>query len=644
MDDELDLFLSPYEDGGQALDGLNRESLSQRAGSAGTRPNFRDLSQDANKLSAQSWTVVAPDDDNGDRLVEIIQPLIKHRQEQCRVTVIKMPRLTRKETVDWVEANVVGNKREADIPGYALIVGGFDGVSLGSQQALAKECFTGRIAFDDPQHYESYVQKLIRSDEKRDRAEDLSPTRSLFFCARDGTPATALGNSWLIQPSMKDVEAGKADGSLAVGEILALEDEDPVRAGNLLLDTAAEDQPTFLFSCSHGMGAPRRGWGDDTDKMHKLQGALCLGNGKYIAGSDMVNKPFLPGGMWMFFACFGAGTPDESAYYHWLAQLKETGQYGGRLSSVLKALPRKSSPFLASLPKAVLANGNGPLAVIGHLDLAWSYSFQEFTASSALQKYRRFETLVSEMINGGRAGVAHRKLLDKLRSADEAILLSNDEAARARQSGEEPVDDRVAMSNKWMLRQDVDGYVLLGDPAARLAVSGRSDAGTEEAWSREEVAIYSEPGRRKVETKADVAGASAHGLDFGLFGGKDKDNDNDKEPGFFARLAGQITDTLSKLLTDAATLEVRTYRRDSGEGAPVDGDALIRDPDTRLIGYTRIKLDGDIDSCRIIPDEGDDADERELWAMHLDMVKHAQKNRNKTLKILLSLFPGGRGL
>jgi hypothetical protein len=92
----------------------------------------------------------------------------------------------------------------------------------------------------------------------------------------------------------------------------------------------------------------------------------------------MQEKPFLPGGIWFAVACFGAGTPAKSAFYSWLRQLREAGQYKESVERVLESLPRDGEkPFLAALPKAALQNPNGPLAFFGHLDLAWSYAFTD---------------------------------------------------------------------------------------------------------------------------------------------------------------------------------------------------------------------------------------------------------------------------
>jgi hypothetical protein len=138
---------------------------------------------------------------------------------------------------------------------------------------------------------------------------------------------------------------------------------------------------------------------------------------------------------------------------------------------VLRSLPGPGDrPFIASLPQSALANPDGPIAFIGHVDLAWSYSFQELDASTGpTNRLRRFLSVLSYALRRDRVGVAFRELVSCAIAADtELLALYSRQAALGAEM--EPAH-RTRLGHLWMLRQDLMGYLLLGDPAARLPIT-----------------------------------------------------------------------------------------------------------------------------------------------------------------------------
>ena len=74
-----------------------------------------------------------------------------------------------------------------------------------------------------------------------------------------------------------------------------------------------------------------------------------------LAAQDVASAPFLPGGLWIYFACFGAGTPRTSAYHHWLDMLAQHGMADlGPVSATLRGLDQGGG-FVSGLAKAALA-------------------------------------------------------------------------------------------------------------------------------------------------------------------------------------------------------------------------------------------------------------------------------------------------
>src|SRR5207253_1159717 len=107
---------------------------------------------------------------------------------------------------------------------------------------------------------------------------------------------------------------------------------------------AAAGKKAVLFSVTHGAGAPAAGWATDTDQ-RALQGALRLSAVEQLAARHVAAGPFLPGGLWLLFACFGAATPAESAYHQWLVDVAARGLLSeAKLKEVVASLPASGKP------------------------------------------------------------------------------------------------------------------------------------------------------------------------------------------------------------------------------------------------------------------------------------------------------------
>ncbi|WP_428261638.1 hypothetical protein, partial [Haliangium sp.] len=473
----FELFLSPAEDGGQTLPGgLGLHTLRETGAvpdddeDDSSRKSHIDPGGEPDSLHDQGWAVVVPRGEDGDRLLALTAPLLRKRaQEQGleKVGIYRVPStLSTSQAVQWLDRVLVGNRTLAEIPGYVCILGGPTQVSFELQQVLSTGFCAGRIAFDQDEHYEAYVDKLLRWEQAPRDASG----RAIFFTARDGTSATEIGHRRFMQPTIEDVRNDGARGRYALDDILDLAGDDPVATADELLAAAAREQPSFLMTCSHGMGAPRSGW-DSPERRRALQGALCLGEGRHIAADDLARAHFLPGGLWFFFACYGLGTPARSAYHAWLRRLHAMGELGSDPDVVLRSLPQDGEPpFLAALPKAALANPNGPLAVVGHLDLAWTYSFQDVEKMTGSERHRRYQGLLDLALRGKPMGLAFGDLRRARNLVKTDLTVASDRVVQAQEAGEEAPDESIRMGHRWMLHHDLDGYLLLGDPAARLPV------------------------------------------------------------------------------------------------------------------------------------------------------------------------------
>lgn len=495
---DLELLLARLDNGKPALSsGLPLKAL-YGAGPLGHDPlppsHLYDDGADADSLPAQRWALIVPEGPEGKRLLSLIEPLRKVRQQEqgdAKVKVYEAPsQMTVEDAREWVKTKLWGEPIiDKELPRYLLILGDLHQVPLVLQQAIPSNHYVGRLAFPDDAGYEAYVAKVLRW---RSQPSPVAKARSLFFSSQDGSVPITIGYRQLITPAIEGCKEGQLYGNFPEHE-LAVVNNPLGGGGNQLLEAAAAARPTVLFSLSHGLGGPRGGW-TAWEKQRLMQGALCLGDGQRLFAEDLKGKSFLPGGIWLYFACFGAGTPAESEYYHWFAKLKEVGQYSSDLDVVLSSLPRKGEkPFIAALPQTVLANPEGPLAVIGHVDLAWTYGFQdEYTRPHP----SRFIRALRYLVRGNRVGLGIGALSNAMAQAsvDLAMISSRmmaDELRRQKSgaSGGRNESDLAQLASLSLVRQDLAQYVLLGDPAVQLPLAPAPVAPRLPAVSREELVL-----------------------------------------------------------------------------------------------------------------------------------------------------------
>jgi len=174
----------------------------------------------------------------------------------------------------------------------------------------------------------------------------------------------------------------------------------------------------------------------------------------YFACNDVSGDAKLAGLIAFFFACYGGGTPQFDDFAH----LKD-----GSKPDVVAPYP-----FVAALPKRLLGHPKGgALAVIAHVERAWTYSFLWERAG---QQLAVFESAITELLNGRRVGSAMEYFGARYAelSSDLTEELKDRKARRARPESETVAEDE-ALAGMWTANNDARSYVVLGDPAVRLA-------------------------------------------------------------------------------------------------------------------------------------------------------------------------------
>lgn len=419
---------------------------------------------DPNDLFLQRWGILAPAGPRGDRLLALVEPLIRRRREQQRGEPPKVfrvpPKLSQSEAARW-KKEVFRPQRDLDVelPRYQLVLGDLDEVPLAVQQVQATDGYVGRIAFPSDEGFEAYVDKLLRWE---DHAAPAREGHAIFYTVHDQTHATRVGYDALVRPCLEACRQRRERGQLDADSLVDRGHERTPDPGELLA-VARTDRPSVLLSLSHGEGPPRAGWRSD-EHQRRRQGAMSFGRSGQLTGDDLGRGAFMPGGVWLMMACFGAGSPEASAYHPWLVELAGQGGYRGDPSAVLAGIPSER-PFVARIPQQVLANPDGPLAFLGHVDLAWTYSFRELDGGASNRPAKLMGVLRS-ILKRDRIGIGFRELYRFFEQVNTELLALERDAAAGRIARDHAL--QLRRSHLWMLREDLSAYVLLGDPAVRL--------------------------------------------------------------------------------------------------------------------------------------------------------------------------------
>lgn len=118
-------------------------------------------------------------------------------------------------------------------------------------------------------------------------------------------------------------------------------------------------------------------------------------------------------------------------------------------------------PFLSRLAKRLLGHPKGgALAVIGHVDRAWTLSF----SVSEDSQIEVFDSTVKRLLDGHPVGSAMEFV--NQRHAELSVDLST--LFMTRENPLAPSQSRSQFERVWKANNDARNFVVLGDPAVRL--------------------------------------------------------------------------------------------------------------------------------------------------------------------------------
>jgi hypothetical protein len=379
--DGLDSAALDHFRSGGAAESVAAETLAAKADSG--ESHFGTVGDvDPNDLSQAGWGVLfGPSVDQ--RIKDALQPLLDHRKAQAKgeglFKVFEGPSgFQPGDTAQtWlarqgVRIDVVDP--QLGVPFYILIVASLEEISFEFQYVLDLYWAVGRLWFSTPDslrqcaEFRQYADSILRYETVP--APPTTRQTAIFATRHDGDGATQAFSGQVALPLINGAgpvapldQRQKFTLRPFVGESAngpATKDT----PGNIFNGSIAGGPPALFFSGSHGIsfpaGDPRREASQGALICQDWEGSGSIGPNDYFDASDLSSNAKVHGMIHVLFACYGAGWPRYDNFK--------------RLNN--KPAEIAPGPMLGRLPQALLAHPNGgALAVPGHVDGAWAYSF-----------------------------------------------------------------------------------------------------------------------------------------------------------------------------------------------------------------------------------------------------------------------------
>ncbi len=393
-------------------------------------------------LAQAGWGVIFPQGVD-EAVRQALEPLIAHRRIQAGKLFKVLEQDRGESMIEFLARHGTGPGRvdPRHLPYYLLIVGDPGEIPFEFQYQLGLQHAVGRLHFDHSEEYARYAESVVRAE-----GGVVRPRKAALFGVAKDRVTRAIRDHLILR--LKTALTARYQPPWNIFEIVG-KDATKSRLMRLL---QGDEQPALLFAAGHGLGYAR-----DDSRLRDEQGAfLCQewpgpGSGPvdrrcYLSAADVTEDARVHGLIAFLFACFGAGTPAHNSFAH--RDPSEPASYGRR-------------PFVARLPQRLLSHPDGgALAVIGHVDRLWGYSFYWPIAGPQLQP---FVDTLRRLLQGFPVGLAMEPFSQRYAELGCVVAGMPPPVAKA---GRTKLLQSAGLRTAYY---DARNYVILGDPAVRLA-------------------------------------------------------------------------------------------------------------------------------------------------------------------------------
>lgn len=431
---------------GQRLDSVEkfceRLRLNDLDGTA-TRRYSQDF--DRRDISRAGWGVIFHEKADG-AIREALKELLSRRREkigQCYREFLYRSGQDKAEFLRSYGAAEFGPVDPLSVPYYLLIVGNPREIPFRFQCDLSMMHAVGRIYFENPEDYANYAHSIVTFEKERQHQRH---QLTLFSPQFPNDAVTHRFARHLIEP------LAAAFANYPGVQVRNLVGKKAHKA-QLLRLLERSNQPGVLFT-----GCPGAVFAPEHPLQRQHQGALvCQDWGgpphppkheHFFSAEDVPDSADLLGLIGFFLTSYSAGSSEVDDFKIW------------QLGKAPRIAPRE---FVAGLPQRLLSHPNGgALGVIGQIGKGWTTSFS-FGGNSDISLFQGF---LMALFQGHPVGLAMRSFGKRYTelSAELSSLLLDREALR-----------QVSRNNVERIQrasQDLRSFILLGDPAVRLASSG----------------------------------------------------------------------------------------------------------------------------------------------------------------------------